>query len=393
MNTHTHARTDTDTDADNDDLPVGRIFSRRETLALFGMSATALLAACTGGGTGSSGGNVAAQSADGATATNPTATAPQAASVSTADTTTTTTTTTSTTAGCVVRPEMTEGPYFVDEKLNRSDIRVEPSDGTTKAGVPLALTFNLSSVGGNACTPLAGATVDVWQCDAAGVYSDVAGAVGKKFLRGQQTTDARGVATFTTIYPGWYTGRAVHIHFKIRTTGTDTQAYEFTSQLFFDDTLTDQVYTHAPYTDRAGTRDTRNAADMIYANGGDQMLLAPTPTDQGYAAAFAVGLDLSDTAVGKADGNTMGGGGGRPRWPRRSRWPAPRWDAARRRAEGIGDLTPGPSPCLRVGRGEGVRFFTLVLRATCYVLRARGGAGGAKRCRLPHQVQRFLGGD
>lgn len=298
-----------DTDVDNDDLPVGRVLTRRETLALFGMSAVALLTGC-----GTTAAAQGVQGADGvnaeaATAANPTGIAAQGAAVAT--TTTTNTANAAAITGCVVRPEMTEGPYFVDEQLDRSDIRLDPANGALSAGVPLALTFAVQQVGGAACTPLAGATVDIWQCDALGVYSDVQseGSAGKKFLRGSQTTDANGAATFTTIYPGWYRGRAVHIHFKVRTVGAAGEAYEFTSQLFFDDALSDAVFTQAPYAGR-GTRDTRNARDGIFSAGGDQMTLTPAKTDTGYAATFAVGLDLADTRVGRADGNSGGGPGG-----------------------------------------------------------------------------------
>jgi protocatechuate 3,4-dioxygenase beta subunit len=196
----------------------------------------------------------------------------------------------------VVRPEETEGPYFVDEKLNRSDIRSDPTDGSVREGVPLALTFIVSSVGGGGCTPLQGASVDVWHCDAAGVYSDVTdngaggfSTVGQKFLRGYQVTDADGKAAFTTIYPGWYSGRTVHIHFKIRTTDSAGKAYDFTSQLYFDDALTDQVFAQAPYSAK-GERNTRNAQDGIYADGGDQLLLELTRQGDGYAATFDIGL-------------------------------------------------------------------------------------------------------
>src|SRR5262249_33231810 len=106
---------------------------------------------------------------------------------------------------CVVRPAQTEGPYFVDEKLNRSDIRSEPADGSVKSGVPLRLTFSVSRIDEHSCNPLAGAVVDVWHCDALGIYSDVRDAAfdtrGKKFLRGYQVTNSNGLAEFITIYP------------------------------------------------------------------------------------------------------------------------------------------------------------------------------------------------
>jgi protocatechuate 3,4-dioxygenase beta subunit len=177
----------------------------------------------------------------------------------------------------VVKPELTEGPYYVDEELNRSDIRIDPSDGSVRDGALLALTFNVSSAASSACTPLSGAIVDVWHFDADGVYSDVSEAgfntVGKKYLRGYQVTGSDGVARFTTIYyPGWYSGRAVHIHFKIRSSAGSTSAYEFTSQLFFDDTLTDQVHAQQPYAAK-GERNTRNAKDGIYGQGGSQLVL------------------------------------------------------------------------------------------------------------------------
>jgi protocatechuate 3,4-dioxygenase beta subunit len=136
--------------------------------------------------------------------------------------------------------------------------------------------------------PLAGAIVDLWHCDAAGTYSDVAGAAGRKFLRGYQITDANGVAVFTTIYPGWYPGRTVHLHFKVRN-ATANPAYEFTSQLYFDDAFTDQIYTQQPYAGR-GARTTRNANDGIFSGGGSQLLLNPAAEAAGYAATFELAL-------------------------------------------------------------------------------------------------------
>ena len=197
---------------------------------------------------------------------------------------------------CVVRPEQTAGPYFVDEKLNRSDIRVEPSDKTIKLGALLRLEFHVSHVASGTCNPLSGAIVDIWHCDALGAYSDVRDAGfdtrGKKFLRGYQTTNADGLVEFLTIYPGWYEGRAVHIHFKIRADAASRRGYEFTSQLYFDEAITEQVHKQGPYNSK-GRRATVNEADFIFRRGGKQLLLVPTKNSQGYAAKFDIGLKLS----------------------------------------------------------------------------------------------------
>jgi protocatechuate 3,4-dioxygenase beta subunit len=195
---------------------------------------------------------------------------------------------------CVVRPELTEGPYFVDEKLDRSDIRSDPTTGEVKQGIPLQLAFAVSQVN-NGCTPLAGAQVDIWHCDAAGVYSDASdpgfNTKGQKFLRGYQVTDSNGKARFTTIYPGWYQGRAVHIHFKIRTNPASQAGYEFISQLFFDESITDQVHAQQPYAAK-GQRTLLNEGDGIYRNGGSQLLIAPAKSGDGYAVTFDIGLQM-----------------------------------------------------------------------------------------------------
>ncbi|MEZ4518939.1 MAG: intradiol ring-cleavage dioxygenase [Chloroflexota bacterium] len=296
---------------DNDDRPVGRVLTRREMLKLLAsVTAAAAAASCVPRATGTSQATAvptATEEAIAAATTAPTATAAAAtATTAPAATTAATVAATATTETevaaaatvlptCVVRPEMTEGPYFVDEMINRADIRSDPTTGEVKDGVPLALTFAVSRIG-DMCEPLPGATVDIWHCDATGVYSDVNDAffgntVGQKFLRGYQVTDENGLASFTTIYPGWYSGRTVHIHFKIRMEESGRN-YEFTSQLFFDDSLTDDVFTQQPYATK-GERDTRNNNDGIYRNGGDQLLLNLTPTAEGYAATFDIGLDMS----------------------------------------------------------------------------------------------------
>ena len=200
------------------------------------------------------------------------------------------------TASCVLKPQQTEGPYFVDEKLNRSDIRSDPSDNSVKQGVPLRLAFQVSRIDGSSCVPVQGAIVDIWQCDALGVYSDVTdpsfNTVGKKFLRGYQVTDANGTVEFVTIYPGWYPGRTVHIHFKIRTNSASQQSYEFTSQLYFDDALTDQIHAQPPYAAK-GQRTLKNDQDDIFQGGGEQLMLQVAKEAKGYGARFDIGLQIA----------------------------------------------------------------------------------------------------
>jgi protocatechuate 3,4-dioxygenase beta subunit len=285
---------------DNDDRPIGRLLTRREVLGLMGGATVALIIGCTGDDDGAEPTTSAASPTSGA-ATSAATSAPTSGATAV--------------PSCVVRPEQTEGPYFVDEQLQRSDIRTEPSDGATKEGAELHLTFNVSQIANGACTPLEGAQVDVWHCDALGVYSGVSGGgsdtTGQSFLRGYQITDGNGVAKFVTIVPGWYQGRTVHIHFKIRYPANADSAWEFTSQLYFDPELTRQLLTgRAPYSSK-GEQDTSNARDAIYGNGGDQMLLALTGDTGGrYTATFDIALDLSDAAAGQPDG--FGGAGAPP---------------------------------------------------------------------------------
>ena len=259
---------------DNDDLPVGRLLSRRDAVRLIGASGAAAFAGWD---------RIAAQ--------------PPAPA-----------------APCVVRPEMTEGPYFVDGSIERKDIRADTASGAMRAGAPLALAFNVSAVSSGRCAALPRAMVHVWQCDALGVYAGVddpsvsAAARKENALRGTQPTDDKGVARFLTIYPGWYRGRPVHIHFKIRTQPSGP-AYEFTSQLFFPEQLNDEVHAQEPYA-RHGRRDTMNETDMIFRQGGDQLLLKPVKTAAGFDASFDIALDLSDANAGRSDGEGQRGRGG-----------------------------------------------------------------------------------
>ena len=181
---------------DNDDRMIGRVLSRREVLALLGTAGATLLVGCGPSQPSQSGSTAAtaapataasaatqapaataaqatlALNAEAATAVstagNPTAEATAVASVATASAANA-----ASVPACVVRPEVTEGPYYVDEALVRSDIRTDPGTGTAREGTPLVLTFNVSKVSNGSCTAFAGATVDIWHCDAAGQYSDV----------------------------------------------------------------------------------------------------------------------------------------------------------------------------------------------------------------------------
>ena len=182
---------------------------------------------------------------------------------------------------CVLSPELTEGPYYIaGEKVRRNITEGHP-------GTPL--TLHLSVLDVSTCKPIKGAAVDIWHCDAAGNYSGFGGgAPSRTFLRGIQRTNAKGVATFTTIYPGWYAGRAVHIHVKVHVGGQVVH----TGQLFFSDALTDRAFKRSPYNKR-GARDTRNADDSIYRNGGSKGLLSMRKHGSGYVGAIAMGVHRS----------------------------------------------------------------------------------------------------
>jgi protocatechuate 3,4-dioxygenase beta subunit len=196
---------------------------------------------------------------------------------------------------CVATPEQTEGPYFVDEHLNRSDVRSDPIDGSVRPGLPLSLQIHVNGIDSAGCRPLVGATVDIWHCDAQGVYSDVSErrfrTLGSRFLRGYQVTDASGSVRFVTIYPGWYPGRTVHIHCKIRTGPDAGRALQWTSQLYFDDAITDLAHRHVAYSQRERLR-MRNGGDDIFQDGGRNLMLALSGAAEGYDARFNVGLKL-----------------------------------------------------------------------------------------------------
>ena len=183
---------------------------------------------------------------------------------------------------CVLTPEMTEGPYSLDGDMVRRDVR----EG--RPGVLLTLETTVVDV--STCKPIKGAAVDIWHCDAGGTYSGFAqeGTEGRTFMRGIQRTDRHGLATFKTVYPGWYSGRTVHIHVRVSMGGSVVH----TGQLFFPESLTDAVYRRAPY-NRRPNRDTRNATDSIYRNGGSRSMLKLSKSGTGYVGRITMGVSRS----------------------------------------------------------------------------------------------------
>lgn len=193
----------------------------------------------------------------------------------------TTTTTTGTATGCAVTPSETIGPYPSLVDLFRSDIR-EGKSGTT-------LTLKLKVVNANsACGLVPDANVEIWHVDAAGNYSQYGSQTGQTYLRGIQTTDANGEVTFTTIYPGWYQGRATHIHIEVTIGGVSRKV----TQIAFPESINNAVHGSGAYASR-GTNPLSNRADGIFADSLDSELVTPTgdPTN-GYTASFTIGIAL-----------------------------------------------------------------------------------------------------
>ncbi|TMK25463.1 MAG: hypothetical protein E6G64_16000 [Actinobacteria bacterium] len=156
-----------------------------------------------------------------------------------------------------------------------------------RPGTPLALrTFVVDA---STCKAIKGAAVDIWHADAGGVYSGFGqGAGNRTFMRGIQRANAKGLALFRTVYPGWYQGRTVHIHVKVHLGGNVVH----TGQLYFPDAVTDAAYRAAPYSSRPG-RDVRNATDSVFRNGGKKSLVSVRKTAAGYVATITMGVHRS----------------------------------------------------------------------------------------------------
>jgi protocatechuate 3,4-dioxygenase beta subunit len=203
---------------------------------------------------------------------------------------------------CVMATELTTGPYWRDAPLHRSDLRWDTA-GTEidpRPGVLLQLAIRVLTASDASCRPVRGARVDVWHCDARGVYSDVAdrGTAGHDFLRGYQVTDGAGQVTFSTIFPGWYAGRTVHVHARVRLFdpfGLSTT--DVSTQLFFDDAVTDAVLATAPYVER-GPRDTRTATDPIYGGHSELLVALAGQVSSGYRGEVTLGIPIGEVRPG-----------------------------------------------------------------------------------------------
>jgi protocatechuate 3,4-dioxygenase beta subunit len=187
-------------------------------------------------------------------------------------------------ASCSLTPQETEGPYYFDVDSIRSDIRED------RTGTPLRLAMRVQDA---SCTPISNAVIDIWHCDAGGSYSGFESASQggpggggrtdeRTYLRGAQVTNGEGIAQFLTVYPGWYRGRTVHIHFKVH---LDKRTL-LTSQLFFHEAVTGKVYAAAPYSAHFG-RDRFNKDDSIFE---DSLIMTLREDGNGYLGIMSVNV-------------------------------------------------------------------------------------------------------
>lgn len=256
-------------------------YDRRGFLVLTGGAAlAAVVAACSDGNGGSSADTSTTSTTSPSTSSTPPADTAGLARLTSADF--------EGLGTCQVFPESTAGPFPLDEQFDRRDI----TEGYP--GHPVRLGLRVLD---DTCAPLAGAAVEVWHTDATGDYSAFTGggtgkdeAEGTTFLRGTQVADDDGIAEFHTIYPGWYPGRAVHIHLRVHVDGEVVR----TGQLYFDDDYTESVFAEGVYAE-FGPPAVDNAADGISGDpAADGTMLAltagPTATGDGTVALLNVGL-------------------------------------------------------------------------------------------------------
>lgn len=190
---------------------------------------------------------------------------------------------------CWLTPAVVEGPYYFNANLVRPDIRTDVDTGTYHTGLPLNMTFTVIDID---CNPIPNVLVDIWHADKDGLYSGYVqpggNTVGQDFMRGMQMTDGNGQCSFITSFPGWYPGRATHIHFKVRLNSTSY----VTSQFCFFDNVNNAVYATPLYSGR-GPNPTTNASDNIFHNADPQYLrmeVVPNGGTGGYDGTYTIGI-------------------------------------------------------------------------------------------------------
>jgi protocatechuate 3,4-dioxygenase beta subunit len=261
---------------------------RRQLLGLIGGAAGALVVGGCGGGDSSGDSEVSASSGSSSSSSGGSSSSSSSSGAATET--------------CSVTPEGEIGPYFADDSasgFNRSSIVSNIDGSDVQTGIPLTLNVYVYDAE-KSCAPVEGSQVDIWHCNADGVYSDIAseGTSADSYLRGYQITDATGLVTFQTIIPGWYQGRTTHIHLRVRSSyseASSTSDGSNTTQLFFPQALVDTLDTTvSPYSGE-GKNPTTNAGDHVYNGETDgQILLSPTgDTSSGYTATCSVYLPIT----------------------------------------------------------------------------------------------------
>ena len=209
-------------------------------------------------------------------------------------------------AGCWLTSQKTEGPFYFNANLVRQDIRTDFDTGELHDGLQFNMTFTVLDVN---CNPIPNVLVDIWHCDKDGLYSGYPGQLGgvdttgQDFLRGIQVTDANGQCSFITSYPGWYPGRATHIHFKARLDST----IFVTSQFAFPNNINDTVHKTSLYADH-GINPTSNEEDNIFGTANPEFLImdvVPNSTTGGYDGTFTIGVN-APTGVTEQETNPTG---------------------------------------------------------------------------------------
>ncbi|MCE7934720.1 MAG: T9SS C-terminal target domain-containing protein [Chlorobi bacterium CHB2] len=207
---------------------------------------------------------------------------------------------------CVLIPQETRGPYPLDLSKDSTKFRQDITEG--RPGMPLTIRLTIVNINDN-CRPIANARVDIWQTDKDGVYSGFqqpgANTVGQTFMRGIQLTDSNGQVEFHTVYPGWYNGRATHIHFEVFL----NSVLSATSQMAFPEAITEAVYKTPLYAEH-GQNSTTNASDGIFSDMSNTQYEMLTITENaatgGYTGTLTVGMNAPKSGVINLEPETGG---------------------------------------------------------------------------------------